>query len=679
MLVSYETMRQIHLDFHTPGFVRVGDKFNPENFGAMLEQASVNSIAIFALCHHGYTYYPSKIGTPHPQMQTDLVSDMTGELKKRGIQSLLYFSQNVNETLSAAHPEFVAVSKAGTPVNSQILLTGDELYWSWLCPNRGNWVDNYFLPLIEECLKKYHTEGIFIDMSCYLPESCFCEACREKMKAANLDINNSDEHNDFLASTNQDVARKVRKLMDRIKPHLRFEIGCFNRIGDGRLGEEVVSEFYLETLPIQVGWFMFPFQARYFRNIGLPVLGMTGRFLRNWGDFGTVKSAHQLKIELATHLAAGVPSCIGDHMHFNGKLDGWVYEVIGEGFKFLKERQTYCVGGKPLIEVSVPMPKRFSTIAASTVKGNNTYEPMTDITGLTKMLTELHYQWDVSDEKTDINLRGALILNHATSENADIDRIIDFAQQGGLVIACGEGLKAKTPEVTRKWQEFLGIKSLKKLPDSGVYYHVKSKTIKKDIPDMPLYTHTGSYLMELEDRIDILAEQILAPCVRSRETFYGHFHGAPDKNCGAAIALKKTGKGHVVLIAPMLFFSYMQTGNPHHINLIRNILQNWFPEDKRVLKTDAPGVVEFSLSEKNGNIVLQAVPFIAGRRHMESFETLNDIVPLRGVTASVKVPFKVSKVFDPVAKKDLKFIEKDSWIKFRLPTLKEHFVGLIQE
>lgn len=117
-----------------------------------------------------------------------------------------------------------------------------------------------------------------------------------------------------------------------------------------------------------------------------------------------------------------------------------------------------------------------------------------------------------------------------------------------------------------------------------------------------------------------------------------------------------TGKGHVVLIAPMLFFSYMQTGNPHHINLIRNILQNWFPEDKRVLKTDAPGVVEFSLSEKNGNIVLQAVPFIAGRRHMESFETLNDIVPLRGVTASVKVPFL--KFLTPSRKSILSSLKK---------------------
>ena len=63
---------------------------------------------------------------------------------------------------------------------------------------------------------------------------------------------------------------------------------------------------------------------------------------------------------------------------------------------------------------------------------------------------------------------------------------------------------------------------------------------------------------------------------------------------------------------------------------------------------------------------------------MESFEVLNDIVPVHGVTVSVKAPFKVSKVFDPVSKKYLKFTEKGGWIKFRLPALKEHFVGLIQ-
>ncbi|OGV50840.1 MAG: hypothetical protein A2017_01155 [Lentisphaerae bacterium GWF2_44_16] len=678
MKIDDGSTRSIHLDFHTPGFVPVGEKFNAKEFGDILEKANVNSISIFALCHHGYVYYPTEKGITHPLLKTDLLGGMTEELKKRGIEALVYFSQNVNETLSAAHPEYVALNRDGSPVNSQILLSGDELYWSWLCPNRGNWVDEFFLPLIGEALRKYPSDGVFVDMAGYLPGSCFCEACRAKMKSEGLDIENSDQHSDFLVRTNQEVARKLRRLMDSVRPGLRLEMGCFNRIGEAPLAKGVLSEFYLETLPVQVGWFMFPFLARYFRNAELPVMGMTGRFLKNWGDFGTVKSAHQLKIELATHLAAGVSSAVGDHLHFNGKLDKAVYKIIGEGFKFLKERQPYCVGGKPMVEVAIPMPKRFSTSAAITVKDKNPYSPMTDITGLTRMMTELHYQWDIAEADVNLNSRGAVILNHATCEMEMIDKIIKFAEDGGLVIASYEGLRAKGVEATSKWQKFLGIKSLSALDEPGTYYQVKSKALKKDMPDMPLYTHVKSLRMETEDDLECLAGQMLAPCVRSREKFYGHFHGAPDKKCGSAISMRKTGKGNVIIIAPALFLSYMQTGNPHHFTLIRNILNSFYPEEKRMLRTNAPGIVEIALSEKDGNVVVQAVPFVAGRRDMNSFETLNEAVAVHGVSVSVRTPFRVESVIDPLKNRKIKYTFNDGFVNFKLPPFKDHFLALLK-
>lgn len=52
--------RQIHLDFHTPARVTVGDKFNPTEFFDTLEAAKVNSIAVFAKCHHGYSYFDTR-------------------------------------------------------------------------------------------------------------------------------------------------------------------------------------------------------------------------------------------------------------------------------------------------------------------------------------------------------------------------------------------------------------------------------------------------------------------------------------------------------------------------------------------------------------------------------------------------------------------------------------------
>jgi hypothetical protein len=678
-MFDYNTMRYVHLDFHTPGFVNVGEKFDAKEFGNTLKEARVNTIAVFALCHHGYTYFPSEIGVQHPRLQCDLLGGMSEELRTRGVQNIVYFSQNVNETLSASRPECVAINAEGKPVNSQILLSGDELYWTWLCPNRGDWIDSYFLPLIRETLEKYPADGIFIDMAGYLPQSCYCESCKAKMKAEGLDINDPDEHSDFLCRTNQEVARKVRRLLDEIKPGMRFLEGAFNRLGDADLAKGVLSEFYLETLPVQCGWFRFPFLARYFRNIGLPVLGMTGRFLKNWGDFGTLKTAHQLKVEVGAHLTAGLPSAVGDHMNCNGQLNKAVYKVIGEAFKFLEERQHYCVGGKPEKEIIIPLPRRLSANSATLAKqAKSSFNPMTATIGLSKMLTELHYQWDISSPDTDYNDYGAIILNHSSCEREDLQQIIDAVKNGALLIACHEGLKAKTPEATSELQEFLSISSLELLEDPGCFYQVKASELNSDIPDMPIYTHTRTYRMELDTEMTTLSDLLLSPVVRSREAFYGHFHGIPDKHAGSAVAVKKVGKGHVLVISPSLFFSYMQTGHVHHLNLVRNILERYYPRERRRLKSDAPGIVELALSRKDGNIVLQAVPFVVGRRHTDSFETLNDPVAIHGVNVAVKPGFTPSQIVDPINKVDIDFNKHGDWIHFELPAFDEHFVALLK-
>ena len=54
-------MRQIHMDFHTSELINgVGAQFDEEVFADVLKQAEVNSVTIFARCHHGMLYYPSK-------------------------------------------------------------------------------------------------------------------------------------------------------------------------------------------------------------------------------------------------------------------------------------------------------------------------------------------------------------------------------------------------------------------------------------------------------------------------------------------------------------------------------------------------------------------------------------------------------------------------------------------
>ena len=74
--------RQIHLDFHTSEHIPgIGAAFDPKEFVGTLRDAAVNSITIFAKCHHGWSYYPTKVGAPHPQLaRPDLMGDMVRAL-----------------------------------------------------------------------------------------------------------------------------------------------------------------------------------------------------------------------------------------------------------------------------------------------------------------------------------------------------------------------------------------------------------------------------------------------------------------------------------------------------------------------------------------------------------------------------------------------------------------------
>src|SRR5579871_1970292 len=85
--------RQVHLDFHTSEHISgVGSLFDAQIFGSTLKQASVNSINLFAKCHHGWSYYDTKIGERHPHLNFDLLRSQIEACKREGIATVIYYS-----------------------------------------------------------------------------------------------------------------------------------------------------------------------------------------------------------------------------------------------------------------------------------------------------------------------------------------------------------------------------------------------------------------------------------------------------------------------------------------------------------------------------------------------------------------------------------------------------------
>ena len=108
--------RQVHLDFHTSEAIDgIGSKFSRENFRRCLEIGHVNSITLFAKCHHGWAYYPAKTNDMHPGLNFDLLSEQLSVCKEMGVSAPIYISAGYDENYVRKHPEDICRFKRDTP------------------------------------------------------------------------------------------------------------------------------------------------------------------------------------------------------------------------------------------------------------------------------------------------------------------------------------------------------------------------------------------------------------------------------------------------------------------------------------------------------------------------------------------------------------------------------------
>ena len=88
--------RQIHLDFHTSEAIPdIAANFDPRTFAETARKAEASSITVFARCHHGWLYYPSKRFPEliHPNLKNhNLLLEQVRALHDAGIKAPVYIT-----------------------------------------------------------------------------------------------------------------------------------------------------------------------------------------------------------------------------------------------------------------------------------------------------------------------------------------------------------------------------------------------------------------------------------------------------------------------------------------------------------------------------------------------------------------------------------------------------------
>ena len=425
--------RQIHLDFHTSGYIpEIGAEFDPDVFAKTFKDASVNSVTLFGRCHHGYLYYQSEAFPElvHPHLKREnLLLDQIHALHAAGIRTPIYTTIQWDRYAAERHPEWLIRKRNGEHEGSPFTEPG---FYQSLCINTGYW--NFLEKHVRELctILKDKLDGYFFDIVGIRP--CWCSACLFTMRKRGINVHDDNAVRIF-------AKESVDKFKARMTALVReYSDDCTIFYNAGHIGpctknsRESYSHFELESLPSgHWGYLHFPVTARYARTLGKDCIGQTGKFHTDWGDFHSLKNLAALEFECFRMFSYGFALGIGDQLEPNGAINPAAYKLIGKVYNRIAECEEWTRPSTAMTEAAVLTPE------------NVLYEARIpdSMLGLTQMFEELALQFDILDANVDINdLKRYKLIILPDDLIADEDlqkRLDDYVATGGAILACNKG------------------------------------------------------------------------------------------------------------------------------------------------------------------------------------------------------------------------------------------------
>ena len=423
--------RQIHLDFHTsPVIPGIGAAFSKRQFQEALKAGHVDSINIFAKCHHGWSYHPTKVGKMHPGLKFNLLQEQIEACHDINVLTPIYISAGVDNVASEAHPEWRRIGADGR--YSGWVRDLDKPGFHSMCFNTP-YLD-YLCAQIQEVVKMFpKSNGIWLDI--IGKGDCCCPWCRAWMTENGLDFMNPADRDKAADYTLRKYYERTTKAVHDLNPKLLI----FHNSGNIAPGNRDILPFFthleMESLPTG-GWGYdhFPMSVKYVNSLGMDYLGMTGKFHTSWGEFGGFKHPSALRYECAAMLAFGAKCCVGDQLHPDGKMDISTYELIGEAYKEVEVKEPWCDNVRNVADIGVLMSTAFPQDASNA-------QGFRGDTGAARLLLEGHFLFDMLDGDCDFSKYKMVVIPDAVAISPAIKKKLDaYLKKGGKLFIAGNAV-----------------------------------------------------------------------------------------------------------------------------------------------------------------------------------------------------------------------------------------------
>ena len=374
-------------------------------------------------------------------------------------------------------------------------------------------------------------------------------------------------------------------------------------------------------------------------------------------------------------MANGGAVSIGDQLHPRGKLNEAVYDVIGEAFRDVEAVEKYCVGAKAETEIGLlilnPLAEKAKQGSAGIVQASTE-----NVEGASKMLLELHHQFDLITSKTCDDFAKYKILvipDRAVPDEPTVARLREFVAGGGKILLSHHALLDDGGEFALA--EAMGVSYIGAASSNPDYYQMTA-------PDLfgPVSRENFAYCLYDGPSVRVSPEQNTEILADAYQTYFNrtgeHFisHGVtcplPEKADYPAV----TQNGGVIYIYGPIFSAYQKYGALSFRALVGGCLNRLLPDP--IVKTDAPASAEVTLmrQEMGGETrrVVHVVNYSPQRRGPAHVEVLDAPVPLHDVSVGIKETETIKRAFVGKNGTELPITKEDGYVSVVVPRVQAH-------
>lgn len=632
-----------------PACPDVGKHFDADAFTDRICACGVDYVVFPARCNLGMAYYDTALGIRHPSLSFDLLGALADACRRKSIALGAYINVGLSHEEALRHREWSVVSPEGYVYKPDRL----DHFFREMCYNSG--YGDHVVAMVKELLEGgYGLAGLMMD--CMGVGPCVGVECIHRMKEEGVDWRDPEALATFAHASMLRMARRIRDVAWTVRDDLLIYFNGIPFEDQQDLGTYIECEclptggWGYETLPVF---------ARYARRLGKPLLNQTGRFHKNWGDFGGIRTEASLEYDCLYGLANAMRVTVGDHFHPRGDMNHAVLDLIGSIYGRLQKLEPWLEKATAVTEIGIVAPP-------SVFRRGTTLTPCHGfdvVRGATRMFCELKAQFDVLSADMPWDGMQLVVLPDELTLTDPLRAKVQAHLDGNgvLLSSAWSGLDSERREFTcPQW----GVTYAGDSPHDPAFFTAEAP-LGGTIADMPHNFYGAGVAMHAGPGTEVLA-RVVAP-------FYNHAwdgeHGfvylPPDRVTDQAAVTMSKQVGH---ISHAVFRAYDQEASVPLRQIVAYLMNRLLPEPL-LRVAGMPSFGRATVTAQPGRRMVHLLAYVPERRG-RSIDMIEEPVELREVTVSLRTDQRhVSRVYLAPSEMPLAFSVEHGYITTTVPVV----------